>query len=90
MNHSAEIVAGSLKRNAVTGGIEFRMHCCGELEVSVHIQDLSAFDDHEQRLAVIQRHLDNHSAKHASELAAEEFLRAYLAATPLKGDCGCR
>lgn len=90
MTHSAEIVPGSLKRNSVTGGIEFQMTCCGELEVSVHLQNLAAFDTHDQRVAVIQKHLDEHSAKHAAEVAAEDFLKTFLEGQPLKGDCGCK
>lgn len=90
MKHSAEIVPGSLKRNKITGGVEFRIRCCGELEKSVHLQNLAAFENHDQRIAVIQQHLDDHSARHAAEVAAEEFLRTYLAGHPLTGDCGCR
>jgi hypothetical protein len=88
--HSAEIVPGSLKRNPVSGGIEFTMHCCGEFHSTVHIQNLAQFETHEQRLQVIKQYLDEHSAKHAAELAAFEFLKAYQGSQPLVGDCGCK
>jgi hypothetical protein len=89
MSHNAEIVLGTVKRNAVSGGLEFRMSCCGELEASVHLQNLAQFETHEQRLQVMQQYLDEHSARHAAEVATEEFLKAFLADTPLKGNCGC-
>lgn len=87
MNHSAQIVEGSLKRNPHSGGVEFRMHCCGEMESSVHIQNVAGFETNEQRLQVIKQYLDEHSQRHANEMATEEFLKANVA--DLKGDCGC-
>lgn len=77
MVHKAEIVAGSMKRNAVTGGVEFKMHCCGELESSVHLQNMAAFENHDQRVQVIEQYLAEHSERHAAELATEDFLKNY-------------
>lgn len=87
MTHSAQIVPGSLKRNAISGGVEFRMHCCNELEVSVHLQNMAAFENHDQRVQVIQQYLDEHSQRHAAEMATEEFLQGFVG--DMKGDCGC-
>lgn len=89
MNHKPEIVQGSLKRNSVTGGVEFQMTCCGELPESVHIQNLAAFESHEQRLQVIQQYLDEHQAKHEKEIATAEFMEHFLAGD-LTECPGCR
>jgi len=84
--HSPQIVPGSIKRNAVSGGIEFRIRCCGELERSVHIQSLAAYETDEQRKQVVQQFLDEHADRHAAELATEAFLKGYSA----EEGCGCK
>lgn len=89
MAHKAEIVKESLRRNTASGGIEFRMTCCGELETSVHLHNLALLETHEQRVQVIEQYLEEHSGRHAAELAAEDFLKTY--ASGKSGvDCGCQ
>ncbi|GEM_PF-2621846 len=86
MSHQATIKPGSLKRNLLSGGIEFVMVCCGAFERSGHIQNLAAFADNEERQARIEQELREHEEKHAAEEAAEEFLRQYA---QRNSDCGC-
>lgn len=87
MAHKGNIVPGSLKRNPITGGIEFRMTCCGELETSVHILNLALLETHDQRVQVLEQYLEEHGGRHAAELAAEDFLTAYVSGGV---DCGCK
>jgi hypothetical protein len=89
MDHKPEIVPGSLKRNDISGGIEFRMTCCGKLETSVHIQNLAAFEDHDQRMRVVQSYLDELKERHQAEHATHEFLKTVFPDAG-EGDCGCK
>lgn len=75
MTHNPQIVKGSIRRNPLSGGVEFKITCCGELVRSVHIQSLAAYENDDQRMQVIKSFLDEHALRHATEQATEEFLK---------------
>jgi hypothetical protein len=84
--HKPEIVEGSVQRQVLTHGVSFMIRCCGEHEVSVHIQNIQRFskDDlarlHEDYLAEV-------AEAHEGVLTAEEYFASLSGVT--KESCGC-
>ncbi|MDP9161711.1 MAG: hypothetical protein M3O09_15955 [Acidobacteriota bacterium] len=75
MAHNVEIL--DIKRNKQTGGVQFTLKCCGELEYSCHLQNLALYASDEERARVIEDLKQEHAERHDKELATEEFLKNY-------------
>ncbi|MBZ5522445.1 MAG: hypothetical protein LAP21_09420 [Acidobacteriia bacterium] len=63
-----------VERHKTSGGITFVVKCCGEHEHSVHIQNPGQHSQEELKKRVAWEK-EEAARRHASHLAAEEFVR---------------
>jgi hypothetical protein len=84
--HNTEIVAGSVERRVESCGIAWKVRCCGEHEVSGHIQNAHLFSPDELH-RIVSDHLEEVAEQHEGLLRAEEFVRNFAQDEPYKGCC---